>query len=161
MNGGDWQQYDANAYGQAQWVDDDDDVQRAIQRSLGHNTASDAADDDPQLRAALQRSIAMQQGREPVAVFTSDENAPLTDDELHMMPQCMFSPSTNHTADDDTAVTCTMCFEEYDEASQLMILPCFHRFHWACVADWLKKRPECPICKTNPKHSGASQLLEA
>jgi len=42
---------------------------------------------------------------------------------------------------------CHVCLTEYDEGEQLRILPCFHRFHSACIDEWIKTNPTCPLCR--------------
>ena len=32
-----------------------------------------------------------------------------------------------------------------------VVLPCMHAFCEACITDWLKKQPECPLCRQNIK----------
>jgi len=45
---------------------------------------------------------------------------------------------------------CAICFEEEAE-SAWRLLPCGHRFHPACVDEWLKKRGgTCPTCRHDP-----------
>ncbi|CAI5460815.1 unnamed protein product [Closterium sp. Yama58-4] len=42
---------------------------------------------------------------------------------------------------------CTICFDGFKSGDQLRILPCQHRFHTACIDEWLMKKPLCPLCK--------------
>ena len=42
--------------------------------------------------------------------------------------------------------TCVICQMEYEEGDKLVILPCAHTFHEACVARWLEDKPTCPVC---------------
>ena len=43
---------------------------------------------------------------------------------------------------------CIICFEEFVDGSELTFLPCLHGFDHACIADWLARSDECPVCKT-------------
>ncbi|CAI5477606.1 unnamed protein product [Closterium sp. Yama58-4] len=42
---------------------------------------------------------------------------------------------------------CTICFDGFKKGDQLRVLPCQHRFHTACIDEWLMKKPLCPLCK--------------
>mmetsp|Transcript_56686 Transcript_56686/g.83193 ORF Transcript_56686/g.83193 Transcript_56686/m.83193 type:complete len:419 (-) Transcript_56686:798-2054(-) len=45
---------------------------------------------------------------------------------------------------------CAICFD-VDTQDQWRILPCGHRFHPACVDEWIKKqRGTCPTCRHDP-----------
>jgi len=54
----------------------------------------------------------------------------------------------NQSANADAAVNkCMVCLENFAVGDELRILPCMHRFHKACVDEWLSRSSECPICK--------------
>ena len=40
---------------------------------------------------------------------------------------------------------CTLCLEELKDPS---VTTCGHVFCWNCIADWLRERPECPLCRS-------------
>ena len=44
---------------------------------------------------------------------------------------------------------CVICMEEYKETDDVAELKCDqrHYFHSKCLADWLKQKLECPLCK--------------
>jgi len=42
---------------------------------------------------------------------------------------------------------CIICMEDFREGDEQRTLPCFHRFHAACVDPWLHRHCTCPICK--------------
>lgn len=43
--------------------------------------------------------------------------------------------------------SCSICLEEFRAGDQQRTLPCFHRFHKACVDQWLRQDNTCPLCK--------------
>jgi peroxin-10 len=40
---------------------------------------------------------------------------------------------------------CTLCLDEYKDPS---VTTCGHVFCWNCIGDWLRERPECPLCRS-------------
>ena len=42
--------------------------------------------------------------------------------------------------------SCRVCLEDYKEDEELGILPCKHFFHYNCVQEWGKRKPNCPYC---------------
>ena len=41
---------------------------------------------------------------------------------------------------------CTLCLEALKDPSSTT---CGHIFCWACIADWIQEKPECPLCRQN------------
>lgn len=39
---------------------------------------------------------------------------------------------------------CTLCLEEMKDPS---VTTCGHVFCWGCIADWVREKPECPLCR--------------
>jgi peroxin-10 len=39
---------------------------------------------------------------------------------------------------------CTLCLEELKDPS---VVGCGHVFCWTCIGDWVKEKPECPLCR--------------
>ena len=43
---------------------------------------------------------------------------------------------------------CSICFVDYEEATELRILPCTHSFHKKCIDPWiLEQNNSCPLCR--------------
>ena len=42
---------------------------------------------------------------------------------------------------------CIICLSEFEIGDQVSALPCAHVFHSECIASWLKKHCQCPVCK--------------
>ncbi|KAJ7397969.1 PHD and RING finger domain-containing protein 1-like protein [Pitangus sulphuratus] len=59
------------------------------------------------------------------------------------------SPSSplQHTESTDTELEdhCPICLESWKEPS--FVMPCLHRFCYACILQWADNKTECPLCK--------------
>ena len=44
---------------------------------------------------------------------------------------------------------CSICLTEFVNSDNLIILPCNHYYHEACVTKWFEKEKTCPICRIN------------
>ena len=56
-----------------------------------------------------------------------------------------------------TLEKCTICLEAF--TGDINTLPCAHRFHAACIGQWLNDNDSCPLCRTptgEPPSSGAA-----
>ena len=42
---------------------------------------------------------------------------------------------------------CVICLSDFEIGDQVSALPCCHVFHTECIASWLKKHCQCPVCK--------------
>ena len=47
----------------------------------------------------------------------------------------------------DQAVECCVCLEDFEEGEHMLVLPCNHFFHAACITQWFQGRNCCPLCK--------------
>lgn len=51
--------------------------------------------------------------------------------------------------------TCAVCLNAIKGGQTVRVLPCPHFFHQECIDQWLRVRPNCPMCR-EPVVSGAS-----
>lgn len=55
--------------------------------------------------------------------------------------------------------TCPICLCEYQPDEILRTIPeCNHHFHAACVDEWLRKNPTCPVCRKVPQEDNNISL---
>eukprot|EP00929_Paragymnodinium_shiwhaense_P090641 TRINITY_DN50805_c0_g1_i1.p1 TRINITY_DN50805_c0_g1~~TRINITY_DN50805_c0_g1_i1.p1 ORF type:complete len:536 (+),score=124.32 TRINITY_DN50805_c0_g1_i1:126-1733(+) len=50
---------------------------------------------------------------------------------------------------------CMVCLENFVHDDELRFLPCFHRYHRACIDSWLARDRHCPVCKHDVSQSAA------
>jgi hypothetical protein len=41
---------------------------------------------------------------------------------------------------------CSICICEYENGEEVLTLPCKHKFHDACIKQWLQQSVKCPLC---------------
>lgn len=59
------------------------------------------------------------------------------------------SPSVSSTPSFDPQTLCSICLGEYEDGNELLVLPCKHIYHTACISKWLINHVTCPLCKDN------------
>ena len=42
---------------------------------------------------------------------------------------------------------CIICLEDFTQLSNILSLPCKHKFHYKCINKWGKQHNTCPICR--------------
>ncbi len=67
-------------------------------------------------------------------------------------PESVIQSLQRHTCTSDSArvgETCSICLGEFEAGDSLKTVPgCTHFHHAACLDEWLRIRPLCPLCKT-------------
>lgn len=48
---------------------------------------------------------------------------------------------------DEDDLRCGICIQDYKPGEQILLLPCSHRSHLECAADWFKESFTCPYCR--------------
>jgi len=83
-----------------------------------------------------------------LGVFGGPEQRPASSEEVNSLPILTITPKM---MDDETQKNqnCQVCLEGYEVGQKLKMLPCFHRFHAACIDEWLRVSGCCPVCKHN------------
>lgn len=58
------------------------------------------------------------------------------------------SPSRTRPIEDSDVILCAVCLDELELGSYVIKLPCKHIFHEFCIAEWLRLRRSCPLCRS-------------
>lgn len=66
----------------------------------------------------------------------------LSDTEIQGLPKVRFEAKEEQS--------CAICLEAYQVGELLTSLPCSHFFHVDCLARWLRRSQQCPLCRGLP-----------
>ena len=71
-----------------------------------------------------------------------------------MTPQRVGYESLAHAGDGENKNECSICLGEFQDSpdEHIMLTPCGHTFHEACLVDWLIKNENCPLCRKPVVH---------
>ncbi|KAM6549887.1 hypothetical protein CsatB_021563 [Cannabis sativa] len=51
--------------------------------------------------------------------------------------------------DEKLGENCSVCLDEFEAGTKGARMPdCLHLFHVDCIANWLRKNPSCPVCRS-------------
>lgn len=42
---------------------------------------------------------------------------------------------------------CAVCLEDFEPKEMVMLTPCEHMFHEACIVPWVRSQGQCPVCR--------------
>lgn len=88
---------------------------------------------------------------------------PVSEEDLSRIPVSTHAAHPDdHTGcrndDDNSQLTCTVCLDSVKEGSEIMTMPCGHKYHKDCIIPWLRQQGQsstCPMCKTKIFQSNA------
>uniref|UniRef100_A0A7I4CQW9 RING-type E3 ubiquitin transferase n=1 Tax=Physcomitrium patens TaxID=3218 RepID=A0A7I4CQW9_PHYPA len=63
------------------------------------------------------------------------------------VPEATIAELPTHTVSRSAGDICIVCLSEMVEGEEVMVLPCVHTFHPACIRQWLLQSTCCPTCK--------------
>lgn len=63
----------------------------------------------------------------------------LSDEDIQNLPKVRFEQAEEQN--------CAICLEAYETGELLTALPCSHFFHVDCLARWLQRASQCPLCR--------------
>ena len=68
----------------------------------------------------------------------------LSRDRIAQIQEIEFQPNPESEQDN----TCIICYEDFEAGERIKLLECTHRFHSACIGEWLARKDTCPLCVT-------------
>ncbi|XAR59408.1 hypothetical protein NMG60_11015237, partial [Bertholletia excelsa] len=83
--------------------------------------------------------------REPVEWAASRRlNSGLKKKDVVALPTSTYTDST----DSVSSYACAICLVDFCGGDKIRVLPeCHHRFHVACIDEWLLSHSSCPTCR--------------
>ncbi|EGD77884.1 hypothetical protein PTSG_09518 [Salpingoeca rosetta] len=86
-----------------------------------------------------------EEGAEPVIVLDEDDDDDDDDDDAGDAADGNEGDAgdDNQTAT-DSEFSCNICL---DAVSDPVVTRCGHLFCWPCLHEWLRRKPDCPVCK--------------
>ena len=45
--------------------------------------------------------------------------------------------------------SCSICLEDFEDESKVVVLSCKHIYHKKCIKEWTKIKRNCPLCKVS------------
>lgn len=79
-------------------------------------------------------------------IFYGNRTTGLSEEILASLPRFTCCDEAEETA-------CVVCLDNMGIGDEIIVLPCFHRFHAGCIESWLKNSKLCPIDKVNVEQS--------
>eukprot|EP01138_Halocafeteria_seosinensis_P001052 gb/GECG01001076.1/.p1 GENE.gb/GECG01001076.1/~~gb/GECG01001076.1/.p1 ORF type:complete len:685 (+),score=63.49 gb/GECG01001076.1/:1-2055(+) len=120
--------------------------------SLFHPNTGGTGEEDGTIPAELLNEI-------PTTVYSKDNPPSSTGGETQPMQQPRRPSSSGSVAPEEATQsvnhvswhqdTCTICYVEFEDQEELAALPCEHVFHMDCIKEWLRRKPNCPLCKAD------------
>ncbi|CAM8945025.1 unnamed protein product [Rhodiola kirilowii] len=88
----------------------------------------------------------------PVSPVHTKKPPGLTQADLDCLPSEIFNDiewGCGNQATDNNLVSwdCSICLEAFSNGDKVVRLPCSHRFHLACLGQWVQICGDCPCCR--------------
>lgn len=131
-----------------------------------NDSASESSGGGPHIRNSLRAVVGavghtlVQGVMATLSGAASEEGDSMDDSPLAAIIAAQGGPAAGATEGEIAALTiqstckeargnCAVCMDSLKKGEMLRTLPCMHRYHAACIDEWLKSSPTCPVCKTS------------
>jgi hypothetical protein len=71
----------------------------------------------------------------------------MRDSELQRNPSVVLDIRSHHCKTTEVDGTCSVCQSKFKLGEKLSEVRCGHNFHYDCLQEWGKYKPECPLCR--------------
>ena len=74
-------------------------------------------------------------------MYLKDIEKPLQQNVIDQLPKFKFNTQKSAEESKDKKEEdsqCTVCYYDYKEGEELIMLPCFHKYHEPCITSWFK-----------------------
>lgn len=49
--------------------------------------------------------------------------------------------------DSELEKSCCICLSDIKKEKEYITLSCGHQYHYKCIRDWIRTKPNCPLCR--------------
>lgn len=71
----------------------------------------------------------------------------LNEGELKRNPETVLDIRPKKCLEADLLQSCSICQNKFVDTSKMCYPRCGHKFHYECLSEWVKYKPECPLCR--------------
>ncbi len=72
----------------------------------------------------------------------------VSEEQLTVYPTHLITQTEIDYLDSTNDNKCNVCLAPYVLGEEIRTIACMHKYHRACIDQWLLSRATCPICKT-------------
>ena len=93
--------------------------------------------------------------------YQNDESDKFDEDQLNKENDLKSNRNDIKTLEEDQMPNCIICLGDFEAGQSICGHPhCQHPFHIVCLEEWLRIRPNCPICKVGTRISMIKDLTK-
>lgn len=116
-----------------------EEINRSINqfRMLNVMTAIFGGEYEDRLASAMEDQMMGMAMRESLSHYKTQEKK----------PNIKLDVESRQALDEHTSETCAICKDDFELNDNITSLECKHILHTDCIAEWVKYKSECPVCR--------------